>query len=134
MTPLILFYNLNNEKGRTIKLICLKLKIRIRPVAPEDYFKPVGTLAGFRELPVSDAGNNKTSTCENDVFSDEMLVMKDFDNRLLDRFLLEMKRAKIERIALKAVLTPDNITWNSIELHDELIKEHEAMTKEPPTV
>lgn len=134
MTPLILFYNLNNEKGRKIKLICLKLKIRIRPVAPEDYLKPVGTLAGYKELPVTDAGNAKTSARENDGFSDEMIVMKDFDNRLLDRFLLEMKRAKIERVALKAVLTPDNITWNSIELHDELQKEHEAMTKEPPTV
>ena len=30
MTPTVLLYNLDNEKGRKIKLICLKLKIRIK--------------------------------------------------------------------------------------------------------
>ena len=105
MTPLILFYNLSNEKGKKIRLICLKLHIRIKQIDPVDYAKPIGMLAGI----------------------------KDFPGRLLDRFLLEMRRAKIARIALKAVLTPDNITWNSFALHDELQKEHEAMTKEPPS-
>lgn len=137
MAPLILFYNLNNEKGKKIKLICLKLKIRIRPVMPKDYAKPVGMLAGIKNLPAApdttapDAASG-TSSSDREAFTDEMLVMKDFDGRLLDRFLAEMNRAKIERVALKAILTPDNLTWDSFTLHDELQKEHEAMTKEPP--
>ena len=35
MTPLILFYNLSNEKGKKIRLICLKLHIRIKQVDPQ---------------------------------------------------------------------------------------------------
>ena len=130
MAPLVLFYNLNNEKGRKIKFICLKLKIRIRQVLPEDYTKPVGVLAGLKGFAPSP--DTSPDPPEHMAFTDEMLVMKDFHEALLDRFLSEMKRAKIERIALKAILTPENIGWDSFALHDELKKEHEAMTKEPP--
>ena len=129
MTPLILFYNLSNENGKKIRLICLKLHIRIKQVDPVDYAKPIGMLAGIKDFPAP----QDDASFSSDPKRDEMLVMKDFDGRLLDRFLLEMRRAKIARVALKAVLTPDNITWNSFALHDELQKEHEAMTKEPPS-
>lgn len=133
MTPLILFYNLSNEKGKKIRLICLKLHIRIKQVDPVDYAKPIGMLAGIKDFPAPQDDASFSSDPKRKAFTDEMLVMKDFDGRLLDRFLLEMRRAKIARVSLKAVLTPDNITWNSFALHDELQKEHEAMTKEPPS-
>ena len=133
MTPLILFYNLSNEKGKQIRLICLKLHIRIKQVEPGDYAKPIGMLAGIKDLPTPQDETSFSSAQGREAFADEMLVMKDFDGRLLDRFLLEMRRAKVARVALKAVLTPDNITWDSFTLHDELQKEHEAMTKEPPS-
>ena len=51
MTPLILFYNLSNEKGKKIRLICLKLHIRIKQVDPVDYAKPIGMLAGIKIFP-----------------------------------------------------------------------------------
>ena len=86
-----------------------------------------------KDFPAPQDDASFSSDPKRKAFTDEMLVMKDFDGRLLDRFLLEMRRAKIARVALKAVLTPDNITWNSFALHDELQKEHEAMTKEPPS-
>ena len=115
MTPLILFYNLSNEKGKKIRLICLKLHIRIKQVDPVDYAKPIGMLAGIKDFPAPQDDASFSSDPKLEAFTDEMLVMKDFDGRLLDRFL------------------PDNITWNSFALHDELQKEHEAMTKEPPS-
>ena len=90
-------------------------------------------LAGIKDFPAPQDDASFSSDPKREAFTDEMLVMKDFDGRLLDRFLLEMRRAKIARVALKAVLTPDNITWDSFALHDELQKEHEAMTKEPPS-
>ena len=120
MTPTILFYNLENEKGRRLKLICLKLKIRIKLITPEQYHLPIGCLAGVMESSGDEAIYTGTGFC------DEMLVMRDFDNRLLDRFLLEFKKNKIERVGLKAVLTSENVSWNSLQLHDELKKEHEA--------
>lgn len=30
--PLILFYNLENKKGSALRLLCLKLRIRVRAV------------------------------------------------------------------------------------------------------
>ena len=57
MTPLILFYNLSNENGKKIRLICLKLHIRIKQVDPVDYAKPIGMLAGIKDFPAPQIGN-----------------------------------------------------------------------------
>ena len=122
MTPTVLFYNLDNEKGRAIKLICMQLKIKIKKAKKEDYLQPIGSFFGLME-------KTDAKSFTGDAFTDEMLVMKDFDNRLLDRFLLEFRKKHLERVNLKAILTPENISWNSIELHDELQKEHESMKK-----
>lgn len=124
MTPTVLFYNLNNEKGRKLKLICLKLKIRIKQVAPEQYLQPIGALAGIKDFQISD------ELFDGNGFSEEMLVMKDFDNRLLDQFLAEFKRNNLKRVNLKAILTPENISWTSLKLYEELKKEHEAIAKQ----
>ena len=37
MHPVILFYNLENSKGRTLKMLCLRLKIKIRIITKEQY-------------------------------------------------------------------------------------------------
>ena len=114
-------YNLNSDKGRKIKLICMKMKLRIRVISPSQYLEPVGYLAGIEGIEPN--GN----VYEEVGFNDEMLVFKGFDNRTLDRFLKEFPKNKIEKIALKAILTPDNVRWSSLQLHDEIKKEHEAL-------
>ena len=53
--------------------------------------------------------------------------MKGFDQGTLDRFLREFSRNRIERVDLKAVLTPGNVRWSSLELYEEIKKEHEAL-------
>ena len=120
MTPTILFYNLDNEKGRKIKLICLQLKIKIKKAEKADYLQPIGSFCGLME-------KNNAPSFTGETFTDEMLVMKDFNNELLDRFLFEFRKKQIERVNLKAIVTPQNISWNSLELHEELVKEHESM-------
>ena len=47
---------------------------------------------------------------------------------LEELFLTTMNRAGLPRIALKAMLTPTNKSWNSQQLWTELRLEHEAMT------
>lgn len=123
MHPILLFYNLDNEKGRKIKLLCLRMKLKIRLITKEQYNQPIGALAGmedFAALPDAYEGTG---------FTDEMLVFKGFSNQLLDGFLMELKKAHIERVTLKAVLTEQNVTWDSIQLHDELMAEHVAMNQ-----
>ena len=135
MHPVLLFYNLENSKGRTLKMLCLRLKIKIRIITKEQYNQTIkiriitkeqynqtlGALAGIDGFPL------KEEVYTGDGFTDEMLVFKGFDNALLDRFLVEFKKLHLTRIGLKAVLTEHNINWNSIALHEELLAEEKKM-------
>ena len=122
MTPTILFYNLNNPKGKQIKLLCMRLKIRIRQVEPADYTLPVGKLLGLDDITLTETGTSETD------FTDEMLVFSGFTGGMLDHFLNEYKKMRIPKTALKAIITEHNISWSSIALHAELQKEHDAMS------
>ncbi len=132
--PMILFYNLNNETGRKLKFICLKHKIKIRNVEKSQYSATIGSLAGISaqiSASTDTLSTNDTATMPEQMdFSDEMLVFCGFTDRLLDTFLLEFKKNRIPRIALKAVLTQHNVTWNSYALHAELQREHQEMSGE----
>lgn len=115
--PALLMYNLEGERARRLRMIAMMLKIRVRPVAPEEYGERLAALAGL-EAP---AGAPAEAP-----FDGEMLVFAEFSNALLDRFLSEMKRAKLS-VALKAVLTPTNAQWTSARLRGELDREREAL-------
>ena len=114
-------YNLNTEKGRKIKMICIRMKIKIKEILPEQYLEPVGYLAGIEGIEPTGRIFEGTG------FDEEMLLMKGFDQGTLDRFLREFSRNRIERVDLKAVLTPGNVRWSSLELYEEIKKEHEAL-------
>ncbi len=120
-TPMLLMYNLENEKGSKIKLLCLKLRIKIRIVKSEEYLQPLGAVAGLG-APEND------SVYQGEGFGDEMLVMVNFTNDVLNSFLQEMRGQQLKPVSLKAVLTPTNASWDSIALHEEIKKEHEVMT------
>ena len=120
--PVVLMYNLRGERGAHIRVICLKLRLRVREVRNEETGQPVGALAGLMS-PRRDAAPEP--------FSDEMLVFVNFDRPLLDRFLQELRAAHIPGVALKAVLTPTNMHWSSGQLHAEIAREHEALRKMP---
>lgn len=59
-------------------------------------------------------------------FSDEMLVLCGLSGPQLDALLSSLRRSRVV-VALKAVVTEDNAAWSSLQLHDELRQEHEAM-------
>ena len=122
--PMLLMYNLDNEKGVRLRMICLKLKIRARPVKPEEYGQPVGALAGaIPPVPSPEPAEG---------FHGEMLVFVNFSEVLLNRYLAELRAARLPGVALKAVLTPSNMHWTSGTLYEELGKEHEAMRYHRP--
>lgn len=120
-TPTVFLYNLDTPKGSQIKRMCLPMKIRVRSVKPEEYAEPLAALSGQMEP----TGHMP----ENAVFTDEMLLLVHFTNSLLDAFLQGFRRHKIVPVELKAIYTPHNAAWNSIQLREELLKEREAMTQ-----
>ena len=120
----VLVYNMEGgNKGRMVKLICMQMGIRIKTVDKSQYMKPIGELAGLKEI----TGQGQDESYEGEGFTDEMLIMCGLTGSRIDQLLDSFRRQKMERIALKAVLTEHNKTWNSIQLHDELRREHEYM-------
>ncbi len=117
--PTVLFYNLDSEKGRKIKLLCLAMKLRVKNVSPAEYGIPLGELLQGKGEPSEDT----------EVFSEEMLVMAHLTNGQVDAFLHGFRRKKIEPVSLKAVLTPVNSTWDSGTLREELLRERGEFEK-----
>lgn len=118
----VLLYNLNNEKGRKIRFLLVRLGMRIRVIEKEDYGKPLGVLAGMKDVTLE----NEDAPVED--FDDEMMVLYRFSDKRLDAFLQGMCKEGIERVDLKAVLTPTNCRWNSWQLFQEIQEEHRTMT------
>ena len=124
MHPMILLYNfVQDERTRQIRGYLSKAGITARLVSAPDYQKPLGYLfglPGFSEPSPVNLGAN---------FKDEMLVMHNFSNNQLDQLLAFFRERQLSPVALKAVLTPVNCHWNSLKLHEELLKERDAMRR-----
>lgn len=116
--PLVLLYNLDKTKAAKIQRMCLPLKIRVRQVSPECYTLPLGSLVD---------GDGTAAPDEAAGFTDEMLLLVQFTGPLLEQFLQGFRRNKIPPVPLKAVLTPTNREWTSLQLHQELLRERQAI-------
>ena len=105
MKETILLYNFDSAAIRNkIKFLCIQSGIHIRVVEKQQYDVPIGILAcGKKE------------------------ALAGFTGTKLNQFLNAMYKQKIPRVNLKAMLTEYNVNWDSVTLHDELAKEHEAM-------
>jgi hypothetical protein len=152
----VLLFGLTDAKMKqSVKQALLPLRVRIRVVAPSEYGKQIGALAGlpgFEEDSAKQAGsasdtekeaaekNQNTananaagsSTPENAAqnsrqeLSDPMLVLAFLAPGRLDEVLLALRRQHVV-LPYKAVLTESNASWTAPALLDELKKEHEAM-------
>lgn len=120
MGKIIIIYNIKSEKLKKLEEICKSLNIRIKKVADTMLGQPVGFLAGV-------AGMKKTgSVYKGSGIADEMLIFADFDDGELDEFLKAYKDSGMEPVSLKAVITPDNVSWTFVELYNELVRERQA--------
>ena len=120
--PTILSYNLDGETLDRLRALCAEQGLALRPVSPWECGAPVGALAGIPIAATAKAVSGGS-------FSDPMLVICHLLSPQLDAFLQGMRAHGIPRIALKAILTPTNVSWTSAELRDELAKEQEAIAK-----
>lgn len=112
----IFLYNLNNEKGKAVKQLCTLMKIRFKSVSREDYLEPIGAVTGIKGV------ERVNVPFDGQAFSDEIILFKNFSDEVLYNFLKRFRQAEIEKVELKAGLTPHNMVWNSIQLRDELKK------------
>lgn len=120
--PSVLLYNFNDpNRLRLIRRYLNRQKVKIRIVSTPEFLHPLGylfELPGFQPSQQFNLGAN---------FTDEMLVLKDFSSEQMDSFLAFFHENQIPSVALKAMLTPVTQHWSSLQLHDELSKEHKLM-------
>jgi len=119
---LILAYNLKDSpKAKGLVMACMILGIRVKAVEPGQYLQPLGALCGLNGIEPVD------EIYEGEGLDEEMLVLHDFSSARMDQLFQQLRRVGVGRIALKAALTETNCTWNSLELYQEIKKEHEYM-------
>ncbi len=123
MRETVLLYNIDDKKARSaIQLIAVQMKVRVRAVSPSQYRMPLGLLA------FGQADDQKEYLTEDSAgFDDAMLVFAGFSGGRLNEFLSQMAKKRVPKIDLKASLTEHNAVWDSVSLHDELVKEHASL-------
>ena len=109
----ILLYNIQGDKLRKIHAAAGLLGLEVIEVPQESFAQPIGYALGYEGFSASDAVES---------FTEEMLVMETLSSPLLDAM-----RAGGATVALKAVITEQNIAWSAAALCRELRREHEAM-------
>ena len=115
-----LLFNIVGEKRGKILLLLTRLGIRCREVPPKDFGKQIGALTG-REGFAPEAGGAAS-------FTDELLLLDGLDEGQLDALLGGLRAAQAP-VALKAVVTEQNLRWTPAQLHRALAEEHAAMQK-----
>lgn len=123
MKETVLYYNPNKAAHASkLKSVFVRMGIKIKNISEDQLDEKVGYLVGLEGF---EACENKT--LDFDVIEEEMLVMKDFSDRRLNELLMQMRKAGIPRIALKAVVTEHNVNWTFRALYKEIKEEHEQM-------
>ena len=117
-TGTVLIYNCTGPKFSKLSQIFAMLGLRMRRVQPEQYNLPLQSLA---------KGEGEAAQAAAEPFAENMLVFCGLNQAFLNQLLEVIRLAKLPPIPLKAVLTMDNQEWDSVKLHDELLKEKEKL-------
>lgn len=122
----VLYYNPGTPEAMKhvpmMKSVLVRMGVRIKNIAPDQIMETVGYLAGMDGFQAR--GQENGSLPEIPV---EMMVLKQFSGKRLDELLLNLRKAGVPKINLKAVLTEHNSAWTFYHLYEELREEHEAM-------
>ena len=113
----ILMYNCSGEDFSKLRQIFAMLRLRMRVVEPDRYHIPLEELAQGKGEPAE----------MGEPISESMLVFCGLPQALFSQVLEVIRAAKLPPIPLKAVLTDTNRTWDTRQLHAELLKEREAI-------
>lgn len=124
MKEMILLFNFQDRERRlALEMLLFPLHVRLRAVKKEEYLKPLGSFAGSSDVTSVD------ELYEGPELPHEMLVFVNLPDEKLNYILANMRRSKVGSIPHKAVLTPTNQHWNTLECYQEIAAEHEAMQK-----
>ena len=113
-------YECSGPEYSKLRQIFAMLRLRMRPVTPDKYHLTLAELADGKGEPLEDASDVKP-------VPERMLVFCGLNQVLLAQVLEVIRLAKLPPIPMKAVLTMNNLQWNTMQLYEELCREREAM-------
>lgn len=122
MNEIALFYNFSEERMRKAKFALLPLKIRTKAVRKSEYNHPLGYLAGIKEIEPAE------TEFDGNGFDEEMIVMHNFTSKTVDGLIRALNKCGVGRVPLKAVITPTNKDWNSVQLYNAVKADFNEMS------
>ena len=116
----VLLYNFTDrERSMKIKFQLYRLGIAVKDVASSDFGLPIGALLKLQ-------GYEGAAASVGEDFSGEMLIMHGLSQPQFSGLLDGLRKSGVS-VALKAVVTETNASWDSRRLYRELNAEHAVM-------
>ena len=114
----IFIHIIDQGKLNSIKELCTKLGIQIESIGNKDLGRSIlSIISGDEKLPAKiDIPPMYNMP--------EVMIFQGFDEPELKSFLTEYKSAGIEKVTLKAMVTPYNIVWTLYNLIEHLKEEN----------
>ena len=128
---LVLYYSTGDPRMKKqemmMKSVLVRMGVKIRNVAPNQVMESVGYLAGVPGFEKREVLQQPEAEEKIPQITEQMLVMKDFTSRRIDTLLLNLRKAKVPKINLKAIVTEQNAGWSFYHLYEEIGEEHRLM-------
>ena len=128
---LVLYYSTGDPRMKKqemmMKSVLVRMGVKIRNVAPDQVMESVGYLAGVPGFEKREVLQQPEAEEKIPQITEQMLVMKDFTSRRIDTLLLNLRKAKVPKINLKAIVTEQNAGWSFYHLYEEIVEEHRRM-------
>ena len=128
---LVLYYSTGDPRMKKqemmMKSVLVRMGVKIRNVAPDQVMESVGYLAGVPGFEKREVLQQPEAEEKIPQITEQMLVMKDFTSRRIDTLLLNLRKAKVPKINLKATVTEQNAGWSFYHLYEEIGEEHRRM-------
>ncbi len=119
MTPVLILFNFSPARAAAVASCAGDCGFEVRIAACSEHRVPLSAISG----------PTPADALTRPAFTDEMLVFAASGREKVFAFLDCMKERGVAPVALKAVLTPVNVLWTPEELHRELKKEHQALSR-----
>jgi hypothetical protein len=114
-------YHVKDENKRIqLEVLCMGISVATKELKPSDLDKQVGRLAGIKGTLPQPPTTDKIPALYN---MPEIILFSGIQNDKLDEFLLSYKNMAIPPTKLKAVITPNNISWTLYHLIGQLAQE-----------
>lgn len=138
---MMLAVNFTPERLELVKLLALLTKSKVKAVTEDEKSETVGKVLGLTDDEIAEIAAMKQETEQTKVHEQmnedenlppvtkESLILCGFDNQAVNLLLSSIRRGRLKNVPLKAMLTPNNISWTIETILQELSKEHEYFHK-----